>query len=93
MSLKAAKVRPFGESTGMIGERVGHIMARRSSNRTRNRQTVERMRLQPDSPVLEVGCGPGLAPDRCAGTARDGRAVGQDHSPTMIARARRRLTA
>lgn len=93
MSLKAAIVRQFGEPRGLIGELAGHIMARRSSNRIRNRQTVEMMNLQPDSRVLEVGSGPGLALAGCAETIREGRIVGLDRSPAMIAQAQRRLTA
>lgn len=91
MSLKSAIVRQFGKPTGLAGKLAGHIMARRSSNRIRNRATVELMNLQPDSRVLEVGCGPGLALALCAETISDGRIVGLDHSPVMIEQARSRL--
>ena len=91
MSLKTAIVRQFGKPTGIIGALAGHIMARRSSNRIRNRQTVEMMSLNPYSRVLEIGCGPGLALAQCAETVTAGRIVGLDHSSVMIRQARQRL--
>ena len=93
MSLKNAIVRQFGNPTGLVGKLAGHIMARRSSNRIRNRETVELMKLRPNSRVLEVGCGPGLALARCAEIISEGRIVGLDHSPVMIKQARKRLAA
>ena len=66
-------------------------MARRSSNRIRNRQTVDLMRLEPDSRVLEIGCGPGLALAQCSETVSSGRIVGLDHSPVMLEQARKRV--
>jgi cyclopropane fatty-acyl-phospholipid synthase-like methyltransferase len=50
------------------------------------------MRLAPEMRVLEIGCGPGIALLRCAGAVTDGRIVGLDHSDTMIAQARARLS-
>lgn len=66
-------------------------MAHRSSNRLRNKQTVELMNLRPTHRVLEIGCGPGLALVHCARTLTHGQVVGLDHSPVMIAQARERL--
>ena len=91
MSLKTAIVRQFGKPSGLIGGLAGHIMARRSSNRIRNRRTVELMDLKPNSRVLEFGCGPGLALALCAETIGKGRIVGIDHSPVMIRQAKQRL--
>ncbi|KUJ77777.1 class I SAM-dependent methyltransferase [Ruegeria profundi] len=93
MSLKTAIVRQFGKPTSLVGKLAGHIMARRSSNRLRNQRTVELMNLQPDSRVLEIGCGPGLALALCAETVSEGRIIGLDHSPVMIEQARKRLEA
>ena len=92
MSLKTAIVRQFGKPSGLVGKLAGHIMARRSSNRVRNQKTVELMKLQPDSRVLEVGCGPGLALKFCAERVNVGNVVGLDHSPVMIAQARKRVS-
>ena len=91
MSLKTAIVRQFGKPYGLVGKVAGHIMARRSSNRIRNKKTVELMKLQSDSRVLEVGCGPGLALAQCAEQISDGIVVGLDHSPIMIKQAQRRV--
>jgi cyclopropane fatty-acyl-phospholipid synthase-like methyltransferase len=91
MRVKPYVVRQFGNPKGMVGWLAGHIMARRSSNRIRNHKTVDMMALQPDSRVLEIGCGPGLALTQCAALVRDGNVVGLDHSPVMIDQARNRL--
>ena len=48
--------------------------------------------VQPDSSVLEIGCGPGLALSHCAHTIVTGHIVGIDHSEVMIAQAARRNT-
>lgn len=50
------------------------------------------MDLSPDSRVLEIGCGPGLALARCASVVTSGRVVGLDHSDVMIRQAGKRLT-
>lgn len=92
MSVKTAIVRQFSKPSGIVGKVAGHIMARRSSNRVRNQKTVELMKLQPDSRVLEVGCGPGLALKFCAERVSVGNVVGLDHSPVMIAQARNRVS-
>lgn len=91
MSLKQAIVRQFGYPTGLIGGLAGHIMARRTSNRIRNTKTVELMELRPDSRVLEVGCGPGLALLQTARLVSAGEVVGIDHSQVMIRQAVERI--
>jgi cyclopropane fatty-acyl-phospholipid synthase-like methyltransferase len=91
MSLKTAIVRQFGKPSGLVGGLAGHIMARRASNRTRNSRTVELMELQPNSRVLEIGFGPGLALAKCAAMVTKGRVVGIDHSPVMTGQAQKRL--
>lgn len=93
MSLKSYIVRQFAHPHGAIGWLAGHIMARRTSNRIRNAQTVALMDLQPDHQVLEVGCGPGLALQQAAETVISGHVVGLDHSPIMIRQSERRLRA
>lgn len=65
-------------------------MANRPSNRERNLWTVDLLNLQPDNSVLEFGCGPGLALERCLAAAPKGHIVGIDHSPVMIAHAAKR---
>jgi cyclopropane fatty-acyl-phospholipid synthase-like methyltransferase len=91
MSLKSAIIRQFSRPSGPLGALAGAIMARRSSNRARNAETLARMGLAPGLNVVEIGCGPGVALAACAGAVAPGRVVGLDHSPLMIAQARARL--
>ena len=58
-SLREAIVRQFGRPTGIVGRLVGLVMATRTSNRERNRRTIELLQIQPDDRVLEIGYGPG----------------------------------
>lgn len=91
MSLKSKIVAQFGQPSGPLGALAGRIMAARTSNRFRNEKTVELMNLHPDSRVLEIGCGPGLALSRCASVVTSGRVIGLDHSGVMIRQTRNRL--
>lgn len=91
MSLREKIVRQFGKPEGFVGVLAGHVMANRTSNRVRNRRTVDLMQLKPASRVLEIGCGPGLALCHCADVVTEGRIVGLDHSSVMINQARARL--
>lgn len=52
---------------------------------------IRALDLEPDSRVLDVGCGTGAAVLRLAAIAPAGRACGIDISPEMIARARRKV--
>lgn len=91
MSLKRRIVAQFGKPEGLVGGMAGRIMAHRTSNKIRNYVTVELMNLEPDSRVLEIGCGTGLAITRCAEVITNGRIVGVDHSQVMINQAAKRL--
>lgn len=91
MSLRTTVVEQFRKPRGWLGRLAGWIMRNRPSNRVRNLWTVERLEIQPDSHVLEIGCGPGFALQACTARAHRGRVVGVDHSATMIGQARRRL--
>ena len=50
----------FRRPRGPLGRVAGRIMAQRSSNVERSRWTVERLELNTDARVLELGYGPGL---------------------------------
>jgi len=91
VSLKSRIVAQFRQPTGVPGALAGRFMAVRPSNRIRNAKTVELLRLRPDSRVLEIGCGPGLALSACASIVTSGRLVGLDHSDVMVRQARHRL--
>ncbi len=76
MSLRSAVVAQFERPSGILGALAGRIMAHRASNRIRNLKTVDLMKLNHDSCVLEIGCGPGLALLKCATIVTAGRVVG-----------------
>ncbi len=77
----------FEHPRGLLGYMTGWIMAHRTSNKDRNRWTVDLLDIQPTDHVLELGCGPGLALQSCLSHATEGLVVGLDHSETMLAQA------
>jgi ubiquinone/menaquinone biosynthesis C-methylase UbiE len=52
------------------------------------RRMLALLELAPDLRVLDVGCGPGTDLAAMAALVRDGRVVGADRDPAMLARAR-----
>jgi len=91
--LRRVAVGQFGRPRGLLGRLAGWIMANRTSNRERNRRTVELLEIGPEDHVLEIGFGPGLALAEIARRAPRGRIAGIDHSPLMVAKASRRNAA
>ncbi|MCP4082828.1 MAG: methyltransferase domain-containing protein [Planctomycetaceae bacterium] len=90
MTIRSYVIGQFKNPHGLVGHLAGWIMAKRGSNRERNSWTVELLDVQPTDRILEIGCGPGLALQKCARLATDGHVVGVDHSPTMLWQARSR---
>ena len=74
---------------GARGVVMGWLME--SLNSPQNRVTVEALDPPPGAAVLEVGFGPGHALQMLANKVPLGLVAGIDHSPLMVARARRRL--
>ena len=56
----------------------------------RLRRIVERMRIEPDDAVLEIGCGHGVAASFICERLQSGRLLAIDRSPRMIEAAIRR---
>ena len=83
-------VSQFHRPRGWAGRLAGWEMARRPSNRQRNRWAVRLLDVQPDDRVLEIGFGPGLAIREAAARAVRGVVVGIDHSAVMQRQAARR---
>ncbi len=88
--LAAYLVGQFRRPSGVAGWLAGCTMALRSSNRRRNLWTLRLADIGPSDRVLEIGFGPGLALAAICRRLEGGRAVGLDHSPTMLRMASRR---
>jgi SAM-dependent methyltransferase len=74
---------------GAAGRVTAWEMARRPSNRQRNRWVVSLLGVQPADRVLEIGFGPGVAIAELA-RAGAGQVYGIDHSAVMLRQATRR---
>ncbi len=77
--------------SGLYGRVIGRKLAR--WNAAENAFVLELLAVGRDDTVLEIGFGPGEAVHAAASIASGGRVIGVDHSPTMLARARRRNAA
>src|SRR6204780_2069655 len=77
---------------GAAGRVTAWEMARRPSNRQRNRWVVSLLDVQPADRVLEIGFGPGLAIAELA-RAGAGHVYGIDHSEVMLRQASKRNAA
>jgi ubiquinone/menaquinone biosynthesis C-methylase UbiE len=90
----AAIVAQFGHPRGMAGRVAGWVMARRPSNRQRNRWVVSLLDVQPTDRVLEIGFGPGLAiAELSRRVGGSGHVYGIDLSEVMLRQATRRNAA
>lgn len=78
----------FSHPSGRLGALVGHLMALK--NAPINRLAVERLDVQPDDRILEIGFGPGTAIERIAERLETGTVSGIDPSKEMLRQARRR---
>jgi SAM-dependent methyltransferase len=94
MSTRPFIVEQFHKPSGPLGPLAGWIMATRGSNVERNRRTVSLLGIEEGDRVLELGFGPGVAvPMAAAMAGPKGRVIGIDHSPVMLAQAKRRNRA
>lgn len=89
MALSRWIAQQLGRPTGLIGWVAGLVWNRR--NAALNDTLLDRLTLQPDDRVLEVGFGGGYLLQRMAGRVTAGRLVGVDVSPTIVAAAQRRF--
>jgi ubiquinone/menaquinone biosynthesis C-methylase UbiE len=78
----------FRTPSGLLGRLVGKGMAR--GNAPEARWTVDLLNIQPDTRVLEIGFGPGVAIQFAAEQASQGHVSGIDYSETMVQVARQR---
>jgi ubiquinone/menaquinone biosynthesis C-methylase UbiE len=90
----AAVVGQFGHPRGAAGRVAGWVMARRPSNRQRNRWAASLLDVRPSDRVLEIGFGPGLAiAELSRRVGPSGHVYGIDRSALMLRQATRRNAA
>jgi SAM-dependent methyltransferase len=77
--------------TGLLGRLIGLTMVR--MNEGAARWTVSLLDIKPESRVLEVGFGPGVAIHYASEKASEGFVAGIDYSETMVQAARKRNAA
>lgn len=78
----------FRTPSGLLGRLIGNGMAR--GNEPEARWTIDLLNIQPDTRVLEIGFGPGVAIEYAAERAPQGHVSGIDYSKTMVQIARKR---
>ena len=81
-------LRTFRRPSGVLGRLAGWTMSR--NNRERGLLVLDRLGIEPEDRVLEVGFGPGVSLARAAELAHRGQVVGVDHSELMWKTARKR---
>jgi ubiquinone/menaquinone biosynthesis C-methylase UbiE len=77
--------------SGILGQFVGSVM--KNMNDADAKWTVSLLDVQPESRVLEIGFGPGVAIQYASEKASKGFVSGIDHSETMVQAARKRNVA
>ena len=80
--------KQFSQPTGLLGRMIGRGMARHNDREAR--WTVDLLAIEPDSRVLEISFGPGVAIQYSAERATRGHISGIDRSGAMLTMARRR---
>lgn len=83
--------RNFGHPRGLVGRLTARLM--RQGNASLNLWLVGLLAITPQSRILEVGFGPGVALDALLERASDGLVAGVDTSELMVQQARSRHTA
>jgi len=92
MSVSTFIAGQLRKPSGLFGRLVvGRLLSR--GNAPMNALTLERLDLVPDDRVLEIGFGGGDLIERTARVITDGRIVGVDFSPDMIALCEKRFAS
>jgi ubiquinone/menaquinone biosynthesis C-methylase UbiE len=81
----------FRKPSGWLGRLMGPLMNWR--HRPLSRWTIELMDIQPDSSILDIGCGGGMAIKEMARIVTGGFVAGVDYSPVMVQQALRHNAA
>ena len=77
--------------SGWLGGLMGPLMNWR--HQPLSRWTIELMDIQPDSSILDIGCGGGMTIKEIAGIATGGFVAGVDYSSIMVQQALKRNAA
>jgi ubiquinone/menaquinone biosynthesis C-methylase UbiE len=88
MSFKQKLSKQFGKPAGKTGNLIGMAMA--VKNKERNMWGIEKMRIQPDDRILEIGYGPGTSVKIISQMLSGGTISGIDHSDVMCRQAIKR---
>jgi len=86
--LRSLLLRAFGRPQGLLGRLGGAMMAH--GNRDCAAWVVDRLGIETQDAVLEVGFGPGVGIAFAAAAAAAGRVAGIDPSPEMLRQAKAR---
>lgn len=81
-------MRTFGLPRGLLGRIGGRLMVRGKAQC--GRWLIDELNLEPESSVLDIGCGPGVILGLLAEAVPHGRVVGLDPSVTMLRQAAKR---
>jgi ubiquinone/menaquinone biosynthesis C-methylase UbiE len=88
-TMKPIALQQAAKPQGVFGVVMGWLLE--NGNAQQNRATVDALAPPHGASVLEIGFGPGHALEMLAMSRPIGLVAGIDHSPLMVARARRRL--
>jgi SAM-dependent methyltransferase len=86
--LRGLLLRAFGRPQGLLGRLGGVMMAH--GNRDCAAWVVDRLGIEGQDTVLEVGFGPGVGISLATAAAAGGRVAGIDPSPEMLVQAKAR---
>ena len=90
MGILHTLAQQFRQPSGFLGKLLGFLFR---MNREGNDWTIGLLEIQPTDHVLEIGFGPGLAIQKAATLASQGRVAGVDFSEVMLRQARKRNAA
>jgi ubiquinone/menaquinone biosynthesis C-methylase UbiE len=82
MSFSEKLMEQGGKPTGSLGRLIGRLM--NVGHRGAYHWGLDHVAIEPDSIILDVGCGGGKAIKLLASRAPGGKVYGIDHSPDMV---------
>ncbi len=86
--IKKYIISQFGKPRGFVGRIVGRILENKNEDRTR--WAVQKLNVDSDDKILEIGFGPGLSIELLSREIESGFIAGIDHSDEMVKYASRK---